>query len=74
MRKNKWESDYLHKRIEYDNALTHDVNFYFELIEKYCQDNPEILEKIENLGELLERGALTREEFDMQKKRILNGE
>jgi TM2 domain-containing membrane protein YozV len=36
--------------------------------------NPEIIEKIENLGELLERGALTREEFDTHKKRILGND
>lgn len=42
-----------------------------DLISNLQKFNPDILEKIENLGEMMDKGALTREEFDAQKKRIL---
>jgi class 3 adenylate cyclase/TM2 domain-containing membrane protein YozV len=42
-----------------------------DLIENLQKFNPDILEKIESLGDLMEKGDLTREEFEEQKKRIL---
>jgi tetratricopeptide (TPR) repeat protein len=42
-----------------------------DLIESIQKFNPDILELIEDLGEKMEKGELTREEFDAQKKQIL---
>ena len=36
--------------------------------------NPEVLEKIELLGDLLEKGDLSREEFELRKQKILRNE
>ena len=45
-----------------------------DLIENLQKFNPDILEQIESLGELMEKGELTRAEFDEQKKHILGHE
>ncbi len=45
-----------------------------DLIENLQKFNPDILEQIENLGDLMDKGELTRLEFDEQKKRILGHE
>ena len=35
---------------------------------------PDLLDQIANLGELMDRGVITREEFDEQKRKLLDGE
>jgi class 3 adenylate cyclase len=35
---------------------------------------PDLLDQIANLGELMEKGVITREEFDEQKRKLLDGE
>ena len=42
-----------------------------ELLESLDKFNPDILDKLEHLGELLERGDLSRQEFEDRKKEIL---
>ncbi|MDX1480019.1 MAG: hypothetical protein R3301_20065, partial [Saprospiraceae bacterium] len=45
-----------------------------DLLEQLREHSTDKLDMIENLGEMLERGDLTREQFDLEKKRILGSE
>ena len=73
---------YLRSRDDFENFVLNGYRVVEQLpapekglIEELQDFNPDVLERIESLGDLLEKGVLTREEFDLQKRRILgNGE
>ncbi len=44
-----------------------------DLLENLEKFNPEILDRIEELGDQMERGEISREQFDVEKKKILGG-
>jgi hypothetical protein len=44
------------------------------LLDQLEKFNPEILDKIENLGDMMDQGILTKEEFEIEKQKILRGE
>lgn len=42
-----------------------------DLLESLDKFNPEVLDRLEELGDQLEKGEMTREQFEVEKKRIL---
>ena len=42
-----------------------------DVLEALQKFNPEVLDRLEELGDLLDKGELTREEFEVQKRQIL---
>lgn len=82
-----YEKIHHHAALEYLRSLESFDNFVkndYRLVKTLPQPDeetllelpsePDLLDQIANLGELMERGVISREEFDEQKRKLLNGE
>lgn len=72
--------EYLRRQDAFDNFVANDYRLPRTLPEPEVEDSlelppqPDLLDQIAALGERMERGEISREEFDKEKRKLLDGE